>query len=61
MICNADDVVFWSGKTQKCFSAKKNFPESTWILNKPISLLRCLTLEVLVGNLYVLRNDIRNK
>lgn len=29
----------WSGKTKECFWAKKNFPESIWALNKPVSLL----------------------
>lgn len=51
----------WSGKTQGCFWAKKNFPESFWTLSKPVSLLLCLTVEVLVGRLCVSRSDIQNK
>lgn len=41
----------WNGKTKGCFWAKKNFPESIWALNKPVSLLLCLTIEVLVGKM----------
>lgn len=59
--CCANVAVFEVAKQRSVFGAKENFPESVQTASEPLSLLACLTLEIPVRFVYVLRGDTQSK